>query len=98
MGTFHDHLGVLHGITVVVDTIGPTVYIGRCHEADDQRVILLDADEHTEQRAGMSKADYVNRAARWGVFARHDRLVVQREQIISIRPLGAWSDLLDAGQ
>ena len=39
MGTFHDDMGELHGITVVVDTNGSMVYIGRCHEMDDERIL-----------------------------------------------------------
>ena len=38
MGTFHDGLGELHGLTVVVDTRGPQIAIGRCLS----RVQLLD--------------------------------------------------------
>ena len=48
MGTFHQDRCPLHGITVVVDTAGPDVYVGRCDDEDDERVILLDADSHRE--------------------------------------------------
>ena len=30
MGTFHQGKGDLHGITVVVDTTGRCVFVGRC--------------------------------------------------------------------
>lgn len=88
MGTFHDGKGDLHGITVAVDTHGPTVYVGRCHEVTEAGVILLDADEHTEGREGPSKREYLERAAQVGVWKKHDRLVVPREQVASIRRLG----------
>ena len=39
MGTVHNNKGELHGMTVVVDTQGPQVYIGRCATMDDQVVI-----------------------------------------------------------
>ena len=32
MGTFHHDKHELHGITVVVDTEGPKVFVGRCDE------------------------------------------------------------------
>lgn len=88
MGTFHDNLGELHGITVVVQTTGPTVYVGRCHEADDRKVILLDVDEHTEGKGELTRAQYLERAAKWGVFKQHDHLIVPREQVAEITPLG----------
>ena len=45
MGTFHDDRGPLHGITVVVDTKGPQVYVGRCDTYDARWLVLNDADE-----------------------------------------------------
>ena len=88
MGTFHDNLGELHGITVVVDTHGPKVIVGRCHEANDQHVLLLDADVHEETAGGVSKQDWVKRAAKWGVFARHKVLKLDAKEVTSITPLG----------
>ena len=45
MGTFHHDKGELHGITVVVDTSGPRVFIGRCDILADEKIIL---DIHPE--------------------------------------------------
>ena len=47
MGTFHQHRGELHGITVVVET-GAELWVGRCDTADDRGVFLLDADVHVK--------------------------------------------------
>lgn len=91
MGTFHDDMGELHGITVVVDTNGPKVYIGRCHEMDEVRVILLDVDEHEEGREGRSKHEFVRQAARVGVWKKHARLAIPRSEVASVRPLGEIS-------
>jgi len=88
MGTFHQNRSELHGITVVVDTAGPEVFVGRCDDMDEERVILLDADSHREGEAGRSKADYVRRAARFGVWKKHPRLVLPRSAVTSVRPLG----------
>ena len=88
MGTFHDNLGELHGITVAVETTGRMAYVGRCHEANDQKVILLDVDEHADGDDGLSRADYFKRAAKWGVFKRHDHLILPRDQVASVTPLG----------
>ncbi len=88
MGTFHHDRHELHGITVVVDTTGDEVYVGRCDDLDEEEVILLDADVHRDGADGKSKAQYLARAARFGVWKRYDRLVVPRRVVASIRRLG----------
>jgi hypothetical protein len=88
MGTFHQDKGELHGITVVVDTDGPEVFVGRCHEVTAEGVLLLDADVHVAESGSVSKDDWVRRAARFGVWARHRQLLVPRERVASIRRLG----------
>ena len=91
MGTFHNGKGELHGITVVVDTAGDRVYIGRCWEMDDQRIILVDVDEHEDGSEGRSKEDYIQRAAKVGIWKKHDRVVVPRSIVASVVPLGEVS-------
>jgi len=93
VGTFHNDKGELHGITVVVDTDGPEVFVGRCHEVTPVGVVLLDVDVHSaeagagdDQRA--SKDAWVRRAARFGVWGRHRHLVVPSERVASICRLG----------
>lgn len=88
MGTFHDNKSPLHGITVVVDTAGPKVYVGRCDDEDSEKVILVDADAHEEGANGKSKADYVKRAAKFGVWKKFDHLVIPRTEVTSIKRLG----------
>ena len=88
MGTFHHDKSELHGITVVVDTKGPKVFVGRCDDMDDSNVILLDADEHEDGKGGKSKQQYVERAAKFGVWKKHDRLVIPRGDVSSVQRLG----------
>lgn len=88
MGTFHEGLGDLHGITVVVETRGGITYVGRCHEENDRQVILHDADVHDARTSGTSREAYLARAARYGVFAKHGTLAVPRGEVTSIRRLG----------
>ena len=88
MGTFHQGKGELHGITVVVDTDGPEVFVGRCDEVTPEGVVLLDADLHRAEDGQPSKEEWVRRAARFGVWARHRHLVVPRARVASIRRLG----------
>jgi hypothetical protein len=88
MGTFHQGKSELHGITVVVDTTGPEIFVGRCDDEDERGIVLDDADLHRDGEGGRSKQDYVQRAARLGVWKKYDRLLVPREKIASVRRLG----------
>lgn len=88
MGTFHHGRSELHGITVVVDTRGPKVFVGRCDDLDEHEVILLDADVHEDGANGRSKNDWVREAARWGVWKKMDRVVIPRAEVASVVRLG----------
>lgn len=87
MGTFHDDRHELHGITVVVDTQGPEIWIGRCDDVTETEVILLDADVHRGEDGG-GKEEFVRRAAGVGVWKRYERVAVPRAGVASIRRLG----------
>ena len=88
MGTFHQDRHELHGITVVVDTDGDEVFIGRCDDMDDERVILLDADVHREGEGEPSKEAWIEKSSEYGVWAKHRRLVIPLERVTSVRRLG----------
>lgn len=89
MGTFHDDMGELHGITVVALS-GDTVYVGRCHEMAAGRLQLLDVDQHTEGQDGRTNGEYLERAAKFGVWKKHDRLMLSMEDIQDVVPLGKY--------
>lgn len=88
MGTFHNDKGELHGITVVVETSGKRVYVGRCDEETQEGIVLLDADHHDDGADGKSTGDYLKFAARYGIFKKHDRIAVPRAEIRKVTPLG----------
>lgn len=88
MGTFHQDRHELHGITVVVDTSGPEIFVGRCDDMDERQILLLDVDVHRDGDDGRSKAEYVERAAQFGVWKKYERLAVPHERVTSVRPLG----------
>jgi len=88
MGTFHDDKGELHGITVVVRTNGPAVYVGRCDTQDEQGIVLLDADRHEDGEDGKSTVEYLDFAARYGVFKKHDVLRVPAAEVAGVQRLG----------
>ena len=91
MGTFHQGKSPLHGITVVVDTTEDALWIGRCDDEDAQRVILLDADVHRLADGETDRLDrqaWLEKADRFGVWPRHQHVVIPREQVVSLRRLG----------
>ena len=90
MGTFHDNMGELHGITVVVDTEGSRIAIGRRHEMNAVEIVLMDADIHEEAPGASTKKDFIQRAAQVGVWARHRRLVMPMQGVVSVTPLGQF--------
>jgi len=88
LGTFHSDKGELHGITVVVETNGPRVYVGRCDEETGAGILLLDADHHDDGADGKSTDEYLGFAARYGIFKKHDRVLVPRAEIRKVTRLG----------
>jgi|GEM_PF-573893 len=88
MGTFHDDKSELHGITVVVETEGSELFVGRCDDEDGERVILLDADRFSPESDDGTAEEYLEKASRFGVWKKFDRLVIPRGRVLSIRRLG----------
>ena len=87
MGTFHDDRGDLHGITVVVETAGPEVFVGRFDLNDGESILLHDVDLHAEGDDDLSNADWVAKAARFGVWKKHASVRVPTEGVTGVRPL-----------
>lgn len=89
MSNVHDD--PLHGITVVVDTAGSTVYIGRYHSETRDGLLLMDADVR-DLGDPSAKAGYLARSARLGVFKNTDRVIVPRSEVASVRRLIEYAD------
>jgi hypothetical protein len=85
MGTFHQHRGELHGITVVVETDAAEVWVGRCDTSDDRGVFLFDADVHREAEG---RDAFLRKASELGVWPRHREVMIPRQSVASIRRLG----------
>lgn len=85
---FHEERHELHGMTVVVETEGRKTYIGRCHDMDDDNVTLLDVGEHDEGEDEVTKEQFIEQAARVGIWPKHKHLVVPRAEVASVRRLG----------
>jgi hypothetical protein len=83
----HEHKHELHGITVVVETDGTELWIGRCDDVVAGDVILKDADVHRDGEGGRTRADWLARAARYGVHPRHRHAVVPAARVVRLRRL-----------
>lgn len=89
MGTFHSDKGELHGITVVVETEGPTTWVGRCDQVTERGVVLLDAERFdADADADADKEEWLDRAARFGVWGEIRHVVVPRSEVTSVSRLG----------
>lgn len=90
MGTFHHDKHALHGITVVVETTGAELYVGRCDDIVAQGVILRDADVHREGDPGAPKtrSEFLEQARRFGAWPNLKRILVPAESVREIRRLG----------
>jgi hypothetical protein len=85
---FHPGHHELHGVTVVVETVGPLTYVGRFDSEDAAGVHLLDVGVH-DDAAGGTREDFVRRSARFGVRSDRKHLVVPLAEVTRITPLGA---------
>lgn len=88
MGTFHRGKHRLHGMTLVVDTTGSEIHVGRCDDLDDDRLVLVDVESHEEGARGMGKEEYVREAARVGYEGVRRRMILPVDEVRSIRLLG----------
>ena len=85
---FHPGHSELHGITVVVETVGAHTYVGRYDSEDEAGVHLLDVGVHDNSVATLSKADYIGKSAKFGVRSELKHLVIPGAQVARISRLG----------
>jgi hypothetical protein len=89
MRTFaaHEAKHSLHGITVVVETDGDEIWIGRCDDVVAAGVVLKDADVHRPSAGAVERGDWLERAKRYGVHPHHRVATVPAERVVSVRRL-----------
>jgi len=89
MRTFahHEHKHELHGITVVVETDGSELWIGRCDDIVEAGVVLRDADVHRDGESERPRAEWLERASRVGVFPHHRQVLIESARVRSVRRL-----------
>jgi hypothetical protein len=84
---FHPGHAELHGITVVVETHGARIYVGRYDSQDESGVHMLDVGVH-EPSATLSKEEYIRKSAKFGVRTDHKHVIVPADQVARITRLG----------
>lgn len=84
---FHPGHSELHGITVVLETAGDVLYIGRYHEETAKGILLHDAAE-CRDREGQS--DFVRRTLKFGVRATHRNVMVPPAEVRRVVRLVDW--------
>lgn len=87
MGTFHSDKGDLHGITVVVRTHGPRIYVGRCDHHNEHEILLLDADSHDEGQEGQSNEQFLANVQKWGHWPRIKAIEIPAADIAGVARL-----------
>lgn len=76
----------LHGVTVVVDTLGARVYIGRYHSETDEGILMMDVDVRDLDSIA-DKEPYLAKSAKFGVYKNTNSVRVPRSEVASVRRL-----------
>lgn len=72
------------GQAVVVDVVGPYVFLGTLAGSDHKYVVLTDADAHDLRDTTTTRDLYALDARRHGINPNRRRVLVDRTQIVSI--------------
>ena len=84
---FHPGHAELHGITVILETLGPVTYVGRYDSEDTAGVHLLDVGVHDGSTATGTKEDYIRKSAKFGIKAEHKHVLVPVDAVARITRL-----------
>jgi hypothetical protein len=86
---FHPGHDELHGVTVVLDTLGGKTHVGRFHERNDQGVLLHDVGSYDPASGGNTREDFLRRTLKFGIRIDHRHFVVPNAEVAAIIPLGS---------
>ncbi len=88
MTDHHDGtLDTLLGHEVVIDVRGQYVYVGRLASYTDRFCVLENADVHDLRDTSTTRELYVLDSKRHGVRANRSRVVINRQEIVSLSRL-----------
>ena len=84
---FHPGHQELHGVTVVLETRGSRIYVGRFDSQDERGVHMHDVGVHDAAAGGASKDEFLRRCDKFGIRPEHRDLLVPASEVASIRRL-----------
>ncbi|MGN6392756.1 MAG: hypothetical protein ACTHM9_10980 [Gemmatimonadales bacterium] len=84
---FHPGHQALHGVTVVLETVGDKTYVGRFDSQDDRGVHMHDVGVHDAATATVSKEAFLQRCDRFGIPTQHRDLLVPVTDVARIQKL-----------
>ena len=84
---FHPGHHELHGITVVVHTAEPRVFVGRFDRQDESGVHLIGVSAHDSTQT--TEAEFLSRTIKFGVRVDRPHLVIPADLVRQIIPLGS---------
>ena len=88
---FHPGHSELHGVTVVLETEGGVLYVGRYHEESAAGILLHDAAEHRPAAGGATAQEFVEKTLKFGVRAAHRNIVVPATSVRRVSRLLDWT-------
>jgi len=87
MSAFTERTREWIGETVVVDFRSPMLAIGKLERADDDLLEMHDADLHDLRDTDTTRELYVVKAARYGVQANRQVLLVRIDDVLGVAKL-----------
>jgi hypothetical protein len=88
---FHPGHHELHGITVVLETSGSHVYVGRFDKQDSQGVHLIGVSVFDPATATQSRDEFLVRTTRFGVRQDRPHMLIPNEEVVRITSLNTIS-------
>jgi hypothetical protein len=79
-----DPLAAWRGRVVILDTMGPFIYIGTLSEIHGDVLLLSEADVHDSTDSSSTKEFYIARTRELGVHVNRANVAVHRNHVVSI--------------
>ena len=80
----------LHGMTVVLETSGPKVFVGRFDQQLGEHYLLHDADVFEDGRDGLTRQAYLAKSAAFGIWPKEKDLYVLASEVSSLKRLSEY--------
>lgn len=84
------NLDEMHGMTVVLETSGPKLFVGRFDQQMGEHYLLHDADVFEAAPGGPSREEYLAKSAAWGIWAKQKDLYVLASEVTAMRRLSEF--------